>query len=227
VKRPPSAAAPNLKRFGRCAPSLGLTKPSFCGGRATRSNVTGGTIESGQARPYAFTLASTFAPRASRMEIDRRELLAGLAAAACEPWRGLGLRQARFYLPQGLFFSLSTPWSFPAFVAQYGGRWRFDPNPKGRALIQHENSGLTFRRTPQPDNPFVMEAVFIDDPREAWPDAAAVAAIGRAAVWTFVHGQSLRYLERRTGAISFRYREGGEHGDHRPPYLLEDAPALF
>jgi hypothetical protein len=97
---------------------------------------------------------------------------------------------------------------------------------RGRPLIQHEDSGLTFRLAPQPLDPFVMEAVFIDDPLEGWPDAATMAAVGRASVWTFAHAQKLRYLERRTGPIYFRYREGNSD-DYRPPYVVEDAPALF
>jgi hypothetical protein len=124
------------------------------------------------------------------MKIDRRELVTGVAAATAAasvsafaiPLRqGFGGREAsadapalpahgasfgaeRFYYSVSFLFSLSTPWSDAAYAALWDARWHFDPNPKGGPLIQHEDSGLAFCRRPQPDNPFVMEAVFIDPP---------------------------------------------------------------
>jgi hypothetical protein len=167
------------------------------------------------------------------MEIDRRELLTGLTAATVAPILpalpalGASFRGRRFYFPEGLLFSLAIPWSLASNRAHYESRWHFDPNPKGHALIQHEGSGLTFRRKPQPDNPFVMEAFFIDDTLEGWPDAERMAAVGRAAVWAFVDGNNLRYWERRTGAFYFRDRHRMSEGDYKSPYVVEDAPALF
>jgi hypothetical protein len=73
------------------------------------------------------------------MTFDRRELLTGLTAATvaallpASPALG-SIITRRWYLPNGLLFSLATPWSHAAYAAQYAACWRFDPNPKGTAF---------------------------------------------------------------------------------------------
>jgi hypothetical protein len=186
------------------------------------------------------------------MKIDRRELVTGVAAttaaasvsafaiplrqgfggreasadAPALPAHGASFKGRRFYFPEGLLFSLAIPWSLASNRAHYESRWHFDPNPKGHALIQHEGSGLTFRRRPQAGNPFVMEAFFIDGTLEGWPDAERLTAVGRAAVFAFVQGQNLRYWGRRKGAFYFRDRPRKTAGDDYTPPYVEDAPAL-
>jgi hypothetical protein len=166
------------------------------------------------------------------MKIDRRELVTGVAATTAAamlpalPAHGASFGAERFYYSVSFLFSLATPWSLASNRAHYESRWHFDPNPKGGPLIQHEDSGLAFCRRPQPDNPFVMEAVFIDPPLDGWPDAEGIAAVGRASVWAFVQGQNLRYWERRKGAFYFRYRPRKTAGDDYTPPYVEDAPAL-
>jgi len=164
------------------------------------------------------------------MEIDRRQLLTGVAVTTAAaslpvlPAHGASFGAERFYYSASFLFSLSTPWSDATYAAHHA-RWHFDPNPKGCALIKHEGSGLTFCRAPQPADPFVMEAVFID-PLDEWPDAEEIAAIGRASVWAFVEAMNLRFMERRRGAFYFQYRQD-VGGGYRPPYVVESAPALI
>jgi hypothetical protein len=175
------------------------------------------------------------------MTLDRRDVVTSLAAtgaatmlpafakasagAPALPAHGGSFMGRRFYFSEGLFFSDAIPWSDAVYAAHYGGRWHFDPNPKGRALIRHEGSGLTFRRAPQPRDPFAMEAVFIHDPLDGWPDAAWMTAVGRAAAWPFLTGQNLCHWERR-GAVYFRYRPLKNAGDDYTPPDVQDAPAL-
>ena len=164
------------------------------------------------------------------MTLDRRELVTGLAttaAAANMPAFavGAGLRARRIYFPEGLLFSLAVPWSHASYAAHWNARWHFDPNPKGHALVKHEGSGLAFRYAPQPDDPFVMEAVFIDAPLGGMPDAAAIAAVGLAAIDTFVHARSLCCWQRRKGAIYVRNREWKSDAEYTGPHV-EDAPPL-
>lgn len=187
------------------------------------------------------------------MKIDRRELVTGVAATTAAasvsafaiplrqgfwgreasadrpalPAHGASFGAERFYYSVSFLFSLATPWSLASNRAHYESRWHFDPNPKGGPLIQHEDSGLTFRLAPQPHDPFVMEAVFIDAPLDGWPDAAWMAAVGRAAVWTYVTGRNLCYWERHKGAVYFRYRPRKTAADDYTPPYVEDAPALF
>jgi hypothetical protein len=163
------------------------------------------------------------------MEIDRRDLLmTGLAAIAAAtvpafPADGASFTfTRRWYLPEGLFFSLADPWSPAVEAAEYDSRWHFDHNPSGLPMLRHERSGLTFRRVRQFGYPFGAEAVFIDDPLE-WPDAERIAAVGRAAVSTFVVGHNLRYWNRLDIPFYFRYKRG--KGYPIPSYV-EDAPAL-
>jgi hypothetical protein len=163
------------------------------------------------------------------MGIDRRDLLTGMAATGAAamlpalPAHGASFGAERFYYSVSFLFSLSTPSSDAAYAAHHA-RWHFDPNPKGRALVKHEASGLAFRLAPQPADPFVMEAVFIDAPLDGWPDVEEMAAVGRASVWAFGLGENLCYWERRPGAIYFRRRHRYP-GGYIPPYV-EDAPAL-
>jgi hypothetical protein len=166
------------------------------------------------------------------MEIDRRQLLTGVAVTTAAaslpvlPAHGASFGAERFYYSVSFLFSLSIPWSHAANVAQHDSRWHFDPNPKGRILIKHEGSGLTFHRAAQSPDPFVMEAVFIDGPLDGWPDAEEIAAVGRASVWAFVDAMNLRFMERRRGAFYFQYRQD-VGGGYRPPYVVESAPALI
>ncbi len=136
-----------------------------------------------------------------------------------------GLRALRIYFPEGLLFSLAVPWSHATFAAEYDSRWHYDPNSNGDALVKHEGSGLAFRLAPQPDDPFVMEAVFIDGPLGGMPDASAMAAIGRAAIHTFVHARSLYCWQRHKGAIFLQYAEPRAGADYIGPHV-EDAPPL-
>jgi hypothetical protein len=171
------------------------------------------------------------------MTLDRRELVTGVAAttslqgfgwqaAAASVFEGASFKGRRFYFTEGLLFSDSVPWSHACYEAHWSARWHLDPNPKGHALVQHEDSGLAFRLARQPDDPFAMEAVFIDVPPDGWPAAAMMAAVGRAASWAFLRGQNLRYWQRRTGAFYFWFRELPSAPDYRGPHV-EDAPALF
>jgi hypothetical protein len=175
----------------------------------------------------------------SKMEIDRRDLLTGMAGTGASLCQGFGGQAAamlpalppfaveaarRFYFPERLFFSLATPWSEAVATAHHDSRWHFDPNLGGAALLRHEASGLTFRRAWHYDYPFGAEAIFIDAPLDGWPDAKRMLAVGRAAVSNFVVGHNLRYWNRLYLPFYFRYKRG--KGYSIPSYV-EDAPALI
>jgi hypothetical protein len=177
------------------------------------------------------------------MQIDRRDLLTGLAAtvaaarlpafaeastfakasvdtSAGRPALPVKAGVRRFVFLDGPIFPSPTPWVDEVFPVTFD-RWHFDPNPKGLPLIRHEGSGLTLRRDPQEDDQFQLKAVFIEDPLEGWPDAERIAFVGRSALLPALHGAYLRFLGDHAGAIYFRYKLRNFNDP-----LTEDAPAL-
>jgi hypothetical protein len=105
------------------------------------------------------------------------------------------------------------------------GVWQFDPDDGDTWMIRHVESGLTCRRAPQEDDDLALQAVSIDDPFEGWPDAEAVAVIGRAARFVALHTSLVHRWRSYAGAIYLFYTRCNP----RNPVELPDtkgAPAL-
>jgi hypothetical protein len=169
------------------------------------------------------------------MQIDRRDCLAGVAATAAAamlpalPARAI-MSGGRFYFTDGPFSTL-TPWS-PAVDDALCSLWQFDRNDR-LWLIRHIVTGLMCRRAPQEYDGFAVQAVSLDVSAEAWrplviepwPDAATLAAIGRAA-----HCVAFAAFLKRAGwpahrrAIFLRYAQTDAAATRH--VHIEDAPAL-
>jgi len=165
------------------------------------------------------------------MEIDRREFLTGLATSTAAamlpavPAQAISTGLRRFEFLDGPIFSTLTPPPRGVRSAILRGLWHFDPYDGDYWLIRHVATGLTCRRAPQAHDGLALQAVCIDNPRETWPDAGALALIGRAARLTAVHASIMRGWRGHAGAIYLRYPQSNpENPVDRPD--IEDAPAL-
>jgi hypothetical protein len=165
------------------------------------------------------------------MEIDRRALFTGLAATAAAamlpalPAQVIATGLRRFEFLDGQIFSTSTPPPRGVRSAILRGLWQFDPYDGDYWLIRHVATGLTCRRAPQDHDGLALQAVCIDNPREAWPDAEALALIGRAARLTAVHASIMRGRSAHAGAIYLRYTRSNPENLFDLPDI-EGAPAL-
>jgi hypothetical protein len=131
------------------------------------------------------------------MRVDRRELLAGLGATAATPapaWpASAGLSHLSAFAPtragvrrldfvDGPIFSmnwLACPPDNGSFILD--AVWHFDWDADYRWLIRHVPSGLTCRQKPQDNDGLALQAVSLETSLANMPDAAEIAAIGRAA----------------------------------------------
>ena len=165
------------------------------------------------------------------MAIDRRKMLAGLAAtasAASLPALAAGAASGvrRFERLGGLIFSSSTPAPRGVRSATLDGLWQFDPRGGDDWMIRHVATGLTCRRAPQEHDRLALQAVCIDHPLGAWPDAATVALIGCASRVPAAHAFMVCGCRpHHKGAVFFHYSQVNPHDPFDFP-LTEDAPAL-
>jgi hypothetical protein len=146
------------------------------------------------------------------MEIDRRDLLTGLATSTAAamlpalPAQAILSGVRRFVFLDGPIFSTLTPPPRGVFSAiLLRGLWHFDPDDGENWYIRHVATGLTCRRAPQELDPLALQAVSIDNPLEAWPDAGTVAVIGRAARFVALHTSLVHRWRSHAGAIYLRY----------------------
>jgi hypothetical protein len=146
------------------------------------------------------------------MEIDRRELFTGLVATTgvavlpALPAQAILSGVRRFEFLDGPIFSTLTPPPRGVFsTILLRGLWHFDPDDGENWLIRHVATGLTCRRAPQELDPLALQAVSIDNPLEAWPDAGTVAVIGRAARFVALHTSLVHRWRCYAGAIYLRY----------------------
>src|SRR5271166_4600965 len=177
------------------------------------------------------------------MTFDRRDLLTGLAAATAASLRqGFGGQAAaslpalaagaasgvrQFQRLDGLMFSSSTPAPRGVRSATLNGLWQFDPRGGDAWMIRHVATGLTCRRAPQEHDRLALQAVCIDHPLGAWPDAETVALIGCASRVTAAHASMVRGCRSHChkGAVFFHYSQVNPRDPYDFP-LTEDAPAL-
>jgi len=165
------------------------------------------------------------------MEIDRRALFTGLAAATAVamlpalPAQVISTGLRRFEFLDGPIFSTLTPPPRGVRSAILRGLWQFDPYDGDYWLIRHVATGLTCRRAPQAHDGLALQAVCIDNPREAWPNAEALALIGRASRLTAVHASIMRGRSAHAGAIYLRYTRSNPDNPFDLP-AIEGAPAL-
>jgi hypothetical protein len=155
------------------------------------------------------------------MDIDRRDLLTGVAATAAAvilpalsgQAAASGVRRFRFV--GGPIFSEPSPVprTYDDLIFSF---WHSDPNDRAW-LIRHVPTGLLFRRVPQAHNYRSVQLVGIDSPQGAWPDAATVADVGTAAY--FVAGVACMRSFTPVFLHHWRSTDGtaGWHTEDAPP----------
>ena len=166
------------------------------------------------------------------MEIDRRDLLTGLATSTAAailpafPASAAVAEAARFYFPDGLIISAPPPpRPHSSRTLVLGSLWHFDPNHDDLWLIRHVPTGLTCRRAPQDGDRHALQAVSIDAENADWPKAA-ITFVGLAARIVAVHAWLVRGCRPwHEGAVFFHYPQVNPRDPYDLP-LTEDAPPL-
>jgi len=145
------------------------------------------------------------------MEIDRRNLLTGVATSAAAailpafPATAAVAEASRFYFPDGLIICSLTLADPTTRTLVLGSLWHYDPNHLGPWLIRHVPTGLTCRRVPQADDLYALQAVSIDAAYADWPKAA-LHFIGRASRFVAAHASLVHGCPPwREGAVFVRY----------------------
>jgi len=163
------------------------------------------------------------------MEIDRRNLLTGLATSTAAamlpafPAQAAVAEACRFYFRNGLIITKLTPHD-GLRSSLLNAVWHFDPGADDLWLIRHLPTGLTCRRAPQDSDRYAVQAVSIDAELADWPESF-VATVGRAARLVALHARLVASCRWQMGAVFFRYTLD----DPLHPYHYshtEDAPAL-
>jgi hypothetical protein len=165
------------------------------------------------------------------MEIDRRNLLTGLATSTAAailpafPASAAVAEASRFYFPEGLIICGPTFEGRMRWTLVLDSLWHFDPNHSGPWLIRHVPTGLTCRRAPQEGDHYALEALSIDAENAAYPKVM-VHFVGWAARFVALHARLVHGCRPwHKGAVFFHYSQA----DPRDPYnlpLTEDAPPL-
>lgn len=166
------------------------------------------------------------------MEIDRRDLLTGLATSSAAamlpafPAQAAVAEAGRFYFRNGLIITKLTPHDGLQGLQSslFNAVWHFDPAADDLWLIRHLPTGLTCRRAPQDCDRYAVQAVSIDAELADWPESF-VATVGRAARLVALHARLVASCRWQMGAVFFRYTLD----DPLDPYHhshTEDAPAL-
>ena len=102
------------------------------------------------------------------MQIDRRDLLTGLATSTVAailpgfPATAIPSGVRRFYFLDGPIYTDLPPLPDGFGSAVLAALWHFDPNHGGPWLIRHVPTGLTCRRAPQEHDRLALQAVSID-----------------------------------------------------------------
>jgi len=166
---------------------------------------------------------------ARTMEIDRRNLLTGLAtstAAAMLPaFPATAALPGGVYFLDGPIYSDLPPLPDGFRSAILDALWHFDPNHGGPWLIRHVPTGLTCRRAPQEHDRLALQAVSIDAELADWPESF-VATVGRAARFVAVHASLVCGCRPwHEGAVFFHYPQVHPRYPYALP-LTEDAPPL-
>jgi len=166
------------------------------------------------------------------MEIDRRELLTGLATSSAAvmlpafPAQAAVAEACRFYFRNGLIITKLTPHDGLQGLQSslFNAVWHFDPGADDLCLIRHLPTGLTCRRAPQDCDRYAVQAVSIDAELADWPESF-VATVGRAARLVALHAPLVASCRSQMGAVFFRYTlDDPLHPYHHSH--TEDAPAL-
>jgi hypothetical protein len=163
------------------------------------------------------------------MQIDRRDLLTGLATSTAAailpgvPMSATVAEASRYYFRNGLIITELTPHD-GLRSSLLNAVWHFDPGADGRCLIRHLPTGLTCRRAPQDCDRYAVQAVSIDAELADWPESF-VATVGRAARLVALWAPLVASCRWQMGPVFFRYTL--DDPDH--PYnhsQTEDAPPL-
>jgi hypothetical protein len=166
------------------------------------------------------------------MEIDRRNLLTGLATSTAAailpafPATAAVAEASRFYFRNGLIITKLTPHDGLQGLQSslFNAVWHFDPGADGLCLIRHLPTGLTCRRAPQDCDRYAVQAISIDAELADWPESF-VATVGQAARLVALWAPLVASCRWQMGAVFFRYTLD----DPLHPYNhthTEDAPPL-
>jgi len=166
------------------------------------------------------------------MEIDRRNLMTGLATSATAailpafpaPAVASGVR--RFTFVDGPVFSGPSKRPPSVWEALDSGVWHYDPGADNLPLIRHVGTGLICRRVRGYPTYWAVQAIAIDTPQDAWPDADALALIGQASELAMFNAAAFYDLRRRHKGAVFYYWPPATPDDPYPLPVTEDAPPL-
>jgi len=165
------------------------------------------------------------------MEIDRRNLLTGLAtstAAAMLPAMPAAAALSevgRLYFREGFIITKTRfdRMNLRGFIL--GSLWHFDPCDGDTWLIRHVELGMICRRAPQVDDRFALEALSLNADRACWPERALTFA-GQGARFAALHASLvLGCRPWHEGAVFFHYPQVDPSDPYNLP-LTEDAPPL-